>query len=228
MNCVIVDDEKISRAVIENYVQQTPTLNLVGSYSNGHDLKKALINKKIDLILLDINMPEINGIDILKTVTDIPQVVFITGHTDYAIEAFEYDVTDYLVKPIQYGRFLKAIDKAQKIHSVFGENEEDNNTIYIKSDSRLIKIDLNKITFIEALGDYVRIHTKMGKHTVLSTMKAMEQKLSDQDFLRIHKSYIVRLDKIQKVVRNNVYLETQAIPVSRSYKDILRERLPML
>ncbi len=228
MNCVIVDDEKLSRTVIEKFVQDTNTLNLVGSYSNGHDLHKALNNKSIDLILLDINMPEINGMDLIKTTENIPQVVFITSHTDYAIEAFEHDVTDYLVKPIEYARFLKAVDKAEKIHEAFGVQETEDNTIYIKSDSRLIKMDLTKITFIEALGDYVRIHSKMGKYTVLSTMKSMAQKLPSEYFMRIHKSYIVRLDKIQKIVKNEVYLESNTVPVSRSYKDILKERLPLL
>lgn len=228
MNCVIVDDEKLSRTVVEKFVQDTPSLNLVGSYSNGSDLHTALNSKQVDLIFLDINMPEINGIDLIKTTENIPQVIFITSHTDYAIEAFEHDVTDYLVKPIEFDRFLKAVDRAEKIHNAFAVEESEQNTIYVKSDSRLIKIDLSKLTYIEALGDYVRIHSKMGKHTVLSTMKAMDQKLPFDQFMRVHKSYIVRMDKIQKVIKNEVHLEGATVPVSRSYKDTLKERLPLL
>lgn len=228
MNCVIVDDEKLSRTVVEKYVEETKSLNLVGSYSNGNDLHKALNAKQVDLIFLDINMPEINGMDLIKTTENIPQVIFITSHRDYAIEAFEHDVTDYLVKPLEYDRFLKSVDKAEKIHDAFGVQENEDNTMYVKSDSRLIKIDLSKLTFIEALGDYVRIHSKMGRHTVLSTMKAMDQKLPSNHFMRIHKSYIVRLDKIQKIVKNEVHLEGHSVPVSRSYKDQLKQRLPLL
>jgi len=228
MNCVIVDDEKLSRTIVEKFVQDTKSLNLVGSYSKGSDLHNALNSKQVDLIFLDINMPEINGIDLVKTTKNIPQVIFITSHPDYAIEAFEHDVTDYLVKPINFQRFLKSVDRAEKIHNAFGIEETEKNTIYVKSDSRLIKIDLTKLTYIEALGDYVRIHSKLGKYTVLSTMKAMDLKLPDDQFMRVHKSYIVRIDKIQKVIKNEVYLEGCTVPVSRSYKDALKERLPLL
>jgi DNA-binding LytR/AlgR family response regulator len=228
MNCVIVDDEKLSRIVIEKFVQDTKSLHLVGSYSNGSDLQKALISKQVDIVFLDINMPEINGIDLIKTIENIPQVIFITSHTEYAIEAFEHDVTDYLVKPVEFQRFLKSVSRAEKIHHAFGVEETDKNTIYVKSDSRLIKLDLAKINYIEALGDYVRIHSKMGKYTILSTMKSMDQKLPSDQFMRVHKSYIVRMDKIQKVIKNEVHLEGKIIPVSRSYKDALKERLPLL
>ncbi|MDE0771050.1 MAG: LytTR family DNA-binding domain-containing protein [Salibacteraceae bacterium] len=228
MNCVIVDDEKLSRTIVEKFVQDTSSLNLVGSYSKGSELHKALNSKQVDLIFLDINMPEINGIDLVKTTENIPQVIFITSHTDYAIEAFEHDVTDYLVKPIKFQRFLKSVDRAEKIHNAFRIEETDKNTIYVKSDSRLIKIDLTKLTYIEALGDYVRIHSKHGKYTVLSTMKAMDLKLPDDQFMRVHKSYIVRIDKIQKVIKSEVHLEGYTVPVSRSYKDALKERLPLL
>ncbi|MFQ3325716.1 MAG: DNA-binding LytR/AlgR family response regulator [Salibacteraceae bacterium] len=228
MNCVIVDDEKLSLTVVEKFVQDTKSLNLVGSYSNGNDLHKALNSKQIDLIFLDINMPEINGIDLVKTTKNIPQVIFITSHPDYAIEAFEHDVTDYLVKPINFQRFLKSVARAEKIHNAFGIEETEKNTIYVKSDSRLIKVDLTKLTYIEALGDYVRIHSKLGKYTVLSTMKAMELKLPNDQFMRVHKSYIVRVDKIQKVIKNEAHLEGYTVPVSRSYKDALKERLPLL
>lgn len=224
MNCVIVDDESLSRKVLEKCILDTNFLNLVGSYSSAISLRKDLESKKIDLIFLDIHMPEMTGLEFIKSIQDIPQVIFVTSKTNYAIEAFENDVTDYLVKPISYERFLKAAEKARRINEVFNQ-DNDENIIYVKSDSRLIKLDLTEVIFIEALGDYVRIHTKKGKYTVLSTMKAMVAKLPKTEFQRVHKSFILRLDKIQKIEKNVAFLEGIQIPVSRTYKDVLKEAL---
>lgn len=228
MNCVVVDDEALSRRVLEKCIADTPFLHLVGSYGSAMELDKALKQKSVDLIFLDIQMPNMTGIEFVQQLEDIPQVIFVTAKTGYAVEAFENDATDYLVKPINVERFQKAADKAKRIHEAFGKDKDGENTIYVKSDSRLLKLDIRDISFIEALGDYVRLHTKNGKYTVLSTMKAMETKLPKDDFMRIHKSFIVRLDKIIKIERNMVYLESTSIPVSRSYKDTLKGRLNLL
>ncbi|MGB0391264.1 MAG: LytR/AlgR family response regulator transcription factor [Salibacteraceae bacterium] len=227
MNCVVVDDESLSRKVLEKCIADTNFLNLVGSYSSALSLKNDIGTKKIDLIFLDIQMPEMSGLEFIKTIENIPQVIFVTSRTNHAIEAFENDVTDYIVKPISYDRFLKASEKALKTSELFKETDEDN-IIYVKSDSRLIKVDLSSITFIEALGDYNRIHTKQGKYTVLSTMKAMSVKLGTEDFIRVHKSYIVRLDKILKIEKNVIHLEGIKIPVSRTYKESLKSTLKIL
>lgn len=227
MNCVVVDDESLSRKILEKCISDTKFLNLVGSYSSALTLQKEISSKKIDLIFLDIQMPEMTGIEFIKSIQNIPQVILVTSRTNYAVEAFENDVTDYLVKPFTYERFFKAAEKAEKINAVFNEDMEDN-IMYVKSDSRLLKLSLNEITFIEALGDYVRINTKKGKYTVLSTMKAMDAKLKSEDFQRIHKSYIIRLDKIQKIEKNAAYLENTQIPISRTYKDSLKAALNIL
>ncbi|MBD80708.1 MAG: DNA-binding response regulator [Crocinitomicaceae bacterium] len=227
MNCVVVDDESLSRKVLEKCIADTPFLNLVGSYSRATQLQKELSNKSVDLIFLDIQMPEMSGLEFVKSLKDIPQVVFVTSRTNYAVEAFENNVTDYLVKPINFQRFLKSAEKAKKINDLFSENQDDN-IIYVKSDSRLIKVDLSHIVFIEALGDYVRLHTKSAKYTILSTMKAMETKLKSSDFQRVHKSYIVRIDKILKVEKNVIHMENVHIPVSRTYKDVLKSSLNIL
>ena len=200
----------------------------MGSYSSAIELQAEIESKKIDLIFLDIQMPEMTGLEFIKSIENIPQVIFVTSRTSYAIEAFENDVTDYLVKPIVYERFLKAAQKAEKINDLFGDESEDERIIYVKSDSRLIKVDLTQITMIEALGDYVRIHTKSGKYTVLSTMKAMSSKLDNTEFLRVHKSYIVRLDKILRIDKNTIYMEKTQIPVSRTYKESLKAALKIL
>jgi len=224
MNCVVVDDEAISRKILEKCISDTPFLNLVGSYSGALELRKDLPNKAVEIIFLDIQMPEMNGLEFVKSIENIPQVIFVTSRTNYAVEAFENDVTDYLVKPVTYPRFLKSVEKAKKINELFSENK-DENIIYVKSDSRLIKVDLTQIIFIKALGDYVRLHTKQAKFTILSTMKAMETKLNSSDFQRVHKSYIVRKDKILKLEKNVIHMEKVHIPVSRTYKDVLKSSL---
>ena len=226
MNCVVVDDESLSRIILEKCISETPFLNLVGSYSSAVELRQDLPNKAVDLIFLDIQMPEMNGMEFVKSIENIPQVIFVTSRTNYAVEAFENDVTDYLVKPVSYPRFIKSAEKARKINEQFSENKEEN-IIYVKSDSRLIKVDLTQIVFIEALGDYVRLHTKQAKYTILSTMKAMENKLDSADFQRVHKSYIVRKDKILKVEKNVIHMEKVHIPVSRTYKEVLKSSLKL-
>lgn len=225
MNCIVVDDEVLARKTIEKYILETDSLNLVGSYSSALELINALKVKSVDLIFLDVQMPEMSGIEFVRSLRDIPQVIFVTAKSGYAVDAFENDATDYLLKPVGFERFSKAAEKALKIHQAFGKGDSDEHVIYVKSDSRLIKVDFNKITHIEALGDYVRLHTKSGKYTMLSTMKALEAKLPEKDFIRVHKSFIVKLDKILKLEKNQLFLESGVIPVSRSYKDILKSKL---
>ena len=227
MNCVVVDDEALPRKLLEKCISDTPFLNLVGSYSSAIDLTRDIKTKKIDLIFLDVQMPDMTGMEFIRSIENIPQVVLVTAKTSYAVEAFENDVTDYLLKPVTHDRFLKATNKARKIHEAFGE-ADDQDIIYVKSDSRLLKVDFSSITFIEALGDYVRIHTKQGKYTLLSTMKAMESKLPKSKFMRVHKSFIIRLDKILKVEKNLIHIENNTIAVSRTYKDALKEKLNVL
>jgi DNA-binding LytR/AlgR family response regulator len=218
MNCLIIDDDEIARKSVEHCITKTAFLNLVASCSGISEALDIIKNKSIDLIFLDVEMPEMSGMDFLRTFKDIPQIILITGKKEYAAEGFDYDVTDFLLKPL---------NKAQQIHQsmeVKGENGED--SLFIKKESsRFVRLAFKDILYVEALADYVNIYTTEGRHTILSTMKAIETKLPTREFMRIHRSFIVRLDKIAEIEENSVSVGGKPIPVSRSNKDDLFRRL---
>jgi DNA-binding LytR/AlgR family response regulator len=230
MECLIIDDDEIARRTVQHCVGRTDFLRLAGSCASVPEALKIIREKKIDLIFLDVEMPEMTGMDFLRTFKEIPQIILITGKKEYAAEAFDYDVTDYLLKPIDYPRFLKAAMKAQGIHNSMQVNHEDGeDALFIKKDgNRLVRLPATEILWIEALADYVNIHTKDARHTVLATMKSIEAKLPAKDFIRIHRSYIVRLDKVSEIEENSVIVGGKIIPVSRSHKDDLFRRLKLL
>lgn len=230
MNCLIIDDDEIARLSVQHCVERTDFLQLAGSCASVPEALKIIREKKIDLIFLDVEMPEMSGIDFMRTFKEIPQIILITGKKEYAAEAFDYEVTDFLLKPVDYPRFLKAASKAQTIHSnmqVGSEEAED--VLFVKKEgSRLVRLISSDILYVEALADYVNIHTKEGRHTLLATMKSIEAKLPSKDFIRIHRSFIVRLDKISEIEENSVVIEGKILPVSRSHKDDLFRRLKLL
>jgi len=225
MNCVIVEDELLAQKVLERCVKRTEFLSLLGIYENIDDLIIGLNGKDIDLIFLDIMLPGTNGIEFLRSIKNIPQVILVTSKKEFALEAFELDVTDYILKPIDYDRFFKAAKKAQAINNSIVPDQKKSNEFFVKINQELVKIYLDEILFIEAYGDYVKIHCTNSKHVFLSTMKSLEAKLPEEDFLRIHKSYSVRLDNIEKADNSKVYIKDSKIPVSRTYKDSLKQRL---
>ncbi len=207
MTCIVVDDDALSRLDIEHKIAQAPFLTFEGSYASAAEASAALLKKKIDLVFLDIHMPKINGIQFMKSLaTERPQIIFVTSSKDFATDAFENDATDYLVKPISEDRFLKAASKAQKIHQNKGPITSADESIFIKVNSRLVKLNLNEILFIEALADYIIIHTANNKYIVHSTMKGVEGSLPENDFFRVHNSYIIRIDKITVIEDNTVVL----------------------
>ncbi|GAB4131651.1 MAG: LytTR family DNA-binding domain-containing protein [Bacteroidia bacterium] len=230
LRTIIVDDDEIARIAVRKCVEKTDFLSLEGCYSNVPDALTAIRDKNVDLIFLDVELPEMSGIDFLKTFKDIPQIVLVTGKKEYAAEAFDYDVTDFLLKPIDYARFLKAAMKARNVAETMEvKNEENQDLIFIKKEgARLVRLPASEILYVEALADYVNIYTTEGRHTLLSTMKAIESKLPAKDFMRIHRSFIVRLDKITEIEENSVNIHGKAIPVSRSHKDDLFSRLKLL
>ncbi|MCU0436064.1 MAG: LytTR family DNA-binding domain-containing protein [Bacteroidia bacterium] len=230
MNCLIVDDDEIARKAVEQCVSRTEFLTLSGSCASVPEALTLIRKQKIDLIFLDVEMPEMSGLDFLRTFKEIPQIILITGKKEYAAEAFDYDVTDFLLKPIDYARFLKAAMRAQNIQDNLKpqpEGEED--ALFIKKEgARFLRLPMNEIIWVEALADYVQINTKDGRHTILSTMKSIESRLPQRDFVRIHRSYIVRLDKIQEIEENSVNVGGKSLPVSRSHKEDLFNRLNLL
>lgn len=230
MKCLIVDDDEIARRSVQQCIERTDFLTLEGSVASITEALRSIREQKIDLIFLDVEMPEMSGLDFLRTFKEIPQIILITGKKEYAAEAFDYDVTDFLLKPIDYARFLKAASKAQNmLTSMRVEKDSEGEALFIKKEgTRFLRLTMDEILWVEALADYVQIYTKEARHTVLSTMKSIENRLPSKDFIRIHRSYIIRLDKIQEIEENAVKINGKSLPVSRSHKDDLFQRLNLL
>jgi DNA-binding LytR/AlgR family response regulator len=227
MNCVIIDDDELARRTLEICIRRTDFLKLVGSFSRVSDAVAFMAKNKPELIFLDIEMPDINGIDFMRNFSTAGvQIVIVSSKTDYAIDAFDFDVTDYLVKPPVYARFLKAAMKAAGAYSTPAPASDG---IFIKKDARLVKLNAKDILWVEALADYVIIHCdKNQRHTMAATMKLMEDKLPKSEFVRIHRSYIVRVDKIREIEDNTLIIGDKLLPISRGYKDNLYKRLNLI
>lgn len=226
LNCVIVDDSSLQRLSIVRLVQSHPSLNLVAEYNNAIEAKMGLLNNKIDLVFLDIEMPILSGFDLLDDLNQKPQIIFITGKTKYAFKAFDYDAVDYLRKPITKERFLNAVHKAItnfKLKNDDGFDDED--FIFVKSNLKKRKVFLNELRYIEALGDYVKLVTDHESLVVLSTMKSFAALLPQDRFMRIHKSYIVNLEKVERYNSKSVEVEKEFLPLSRNKKADLVEAL---
>ncbi|MFD0992029.1 LytR/AlgR family response regulator transcription factor [Tenacibaculum geojense] len=242
MNCIIIDDEATARAVVEHLCNGTKKITIVEQFSNAIQAIKYLNSNDIDLIFLDIHMPEFTGFDLIQTLKKPPKVILTTSDKDFAIEAFEYEcIVDYLVKPVTQERFDKAISKAEKFR--FKADTEQNseasknmvkakdnaeNQLYVNIDRRLIKIDMTSIYLVEAKGDYILIKTDGKNYTVHSTLKKIEEKLPEELFLKVHRSYIINLQRIIDIEDNSVLIAKDVIPVSRSNRPELMKRLNLL
>ena len=230
-NCIIVDDDPASIKVIEHLVQQNQQLTLIGNAKDAMEATAYLQNNQIDIVLLDIEMPGMSGLDFINTLREKPEIILVTSQKDYAIQAFEYEVTDYLLKPVSFQRFLKAINRAtanitQKYQSETNNHQqESSSTIFVKEKNQFSRLDKDEILFVEAYGDYVNIYTSNQKYTIHSTMKNMEKKLDDNNFMRVHRSYIVNLDKIETFDETLVFIQRNMIPIGGSFKDKLIKRL---
>jgi two-component system LytT family response regulator len=226
LNCIIVDDSKIQRLSIVRLVENHTSLNLIAEFNSALECRDALKTYSVDLIFLDIEMPVLNGFELLDVLNNKPQIIFVTGKTEYAFKAFNYDATDYLQKPITRERFNTAVDKAVEHHKLkLDFNEAEGEHIFVKSNLKKRKVYIKDIKWIEALGDYVKLVTEETSLVVLSTMKAFESELPEGKFLRIHKSYIVNLDKIDRFNSKNVEVGAYEIPLSRNKKTQLVEAL---
>jgi len=221
LSCIIVDDDKLFQKVLQVYVDKTDFLEFMGCFDSGIDAANFLDKNKVDILFLDIEMPEMSGLQLIKTLNDPPQIILVSGKEEYALDAFEYNVTDYLLKPVEdYSRFLKAVNRARK-----NLVEKTTPYIFVKEDSKLVKVDLGNILYLEAYGDYVKIHLKDQYHLTLSSLKTWSYKLSSDDFLQVHRSYIVRLDKIEVLEGNMIRIGKNTIPVSRSLKEAILKRI---
>lgn len=238
MNCIIIDDEATARAIIGQLCSNIDSLNVLEDFSNALQAIKYLNKNEIDLIFLDIHMPDFTGFDFIDTIKNPPKIILTTSDSNFAIQAFSYDcIVDYLVKPITPERFIKAIDKAEAIKPKLNETKSktssqiettSGNDLYVNIDRRLIKIDIPSIYLVEAKGDYIQLKTEDKNYTVHSTLKKIEEKLPSDLFLKIHRSYIINVDKIIDIEDNSVLIKKDVIPVSRSNRPELMKRLNLL
>jgi two-component system LytT family response regulator len=222
LNCVVVDDSSIQRMIIAKLVNNHPNLHLLGDFSNAIEAKNCMTVHSVDLIFLDVEMPVINGFDFLDGLKQKPQIVFITSKAEYALKAFDYDATDYLQKPIALDRFNASVKRALDFHLLKNDNsDEDAEHIFIKSNLKKLKIFTSKIKWIEAFGDYVKVVTEEDSNLVLSTMKSFEKDLSKDKFIRVHKSYIINIDKVERFNSKYAEIGVTKIPLSRNKKEDL-------
>ena len=228
LSCMVVDDDPISIKVVKHFAENTNFLDLKFECSNAIEASNKLREEDIDVVFLDVKMPEMSGMELLRVLEGDYEIILVTSEKEHALEAIEYDVTDYLLKPIEYGRFLKAANKAKtNIEKArrFNQTQKD---IYVKSDSKIVKIGLGDILFVEALADYVIINTPDKKHIVHSTMKGIEKKLPDANFIRVHRSYIVNTDKILSLEDLTIKISDKSIPIGASYKANFMDKLNFL
>ena len=226
LNCVIVDDSSIQRTIIAKLVNNNQNLHLVGDFSNAIEAKNCMSLNDIDLVFLDVEMPVINGFDFIDGLKIKPQIVFISSKAEYALKAFDYEATDYLQKPIDIERFNVSVKKVLDLHALKKENqEEEGDFIFIKSNLKKLKIFTNNIKWVEAFGDYIKVITEEDVNLVLSTMKAFEKILPADRFVRVHKSYIVNIEKISKYNSKFAEIGSEKIPLSRNKKEDLVKAL---
>ena len=227
LNCAIVDDEPLALGLLESYVNKAPFLQLVGKYSSAVQAMNELPEKHIDLLFLDIQMPELNGLEFSKMVDFKTRIVFTTAFGQYAIDGYKVNALDYLLKPISYVDFLQAANKAVQWFELLQQPKEEIQSIFVKSEYKLVQIELNKILYIEGLKDYLKIYEEDSPKPVLSlmSMKAMEELLPTSRFMRVHRSYIVQKDKIRIIDRGRIVFGKNYIPISDSYKQAFQEFL---
>ncbi|TKG92871.1 response regulator transcription factor [Puteibacter caeruleilacunae] len=230
IRCIAIDDEPLALKQIESYIGKTPFLQLERSFNSAIRAMEFLQTNEVDLMFVDINMPDLSGMDFVKSLSSSVKVIFITAYHEYAYQGFQVDAADYLVKPIGYADFLKSVTKTRErffVKSEASETVENNDQyLFIKSEYKIVRIDFNNITFIESMRDYVRIHMDSQKPVMaLMGLKKMEDFLPNKDFMRVHRSYIVNLNKITTIERNRIVFDKDYIPISEQYKDAFQDFL---
>lgn len=225
-NVLIVDDEFLARKLLSEYVTKVSFLNLVDTCADATAAMQVLSNEQIDILLLDIQMPDITGIELLKSLNSKPAVILTTAYSEYAVDAFTLGVSDYLLKPFDYARFMQAINKVVDIHVPDKQNDEPvNDFLMVKADYKLYKINYDELLFIEGQHEYVTFHTKTKRITALYSLRNLEDTLPKDKFVRTHKSFIVSIKNIEDIDKTTVTVSGNKIPVGASYRDSLIERL---
>lgn len=224
--CIIVDDEPAAHYVLVNYIKQNSQLELVFQGYNGIEAMNYLRENKVDLMFLDINMPEISGMELLKILPVHPKTILTTAYSEFALESYDYGVIDYLLKPIYFPRFLKAIDRFFATESLKVKEEETIvNTVSVKVDGYFVDIELDQLLFAQSFGNYVKLHTARKIYLASITTTELEKCLPEKSFMRIHKSYIVSLDKIESAEKDFVSIKKEKLPIGITYKRELSDRL---
>lgn len=231
VNCVIVDDEPVARKIIESFVAKIPNLILVKSCKNAMEAFEIVNSQHIDLFFLDINMPDVSGLSLAKSINQNSKIIFTTAYREYAIDGFDLQAVDYLLKPIAFDRFLQAVNKFFQGISVIEsdvkivENTIKNDFVFVRSDRKMVKINFDEIFYIESLSDYIKIYVTDKIITTRETISNIETKLPAKNFLRIHRSYIVNLNKAASYTNEFVEIGKNAIPISRTYKENVLKKL---
>jgi DNA-binding LytR/AlgR family response regulator len=226
VKCLVVDDEPLSQDVLKKYINDTPMLELTNVCSDAFEANAILQSVNIELMFLDINMPKLSGIRFMKTLNNPPLVIFTTAYPEYAIDGFEVDAVDYLVKPFSYERFLKASNKAvEKINFVNLKSTNIDNFILLKSDKKVFKVNFNDINYLQSFGDYIKVYTCERCLIIHDTFKNILEQLPSFQFIRIHKSFIIALNRIQYLEGNQIKIANELIPIGLSYKEELLKKL---
>jgi DNA-binding LytR/AlgR family response regulator len=231
LRTIAIDDEPLALRLVSDYISKTPFLELVGAFDNPLDAIDFLSTNGIDLIFVDIQMPDLTGIEFARSLENAPKIIFTTAYEKYAIEGFKLNAIDYLLKPFSYEEFLKAAQKARKqaeLEAGMPHSIEDNNQfLFLKSEYKIRRINFNDILYIEGLKDYIKVYTVGEDKPVLSlnSIKSLEQKLPEEKFMRVHRSFIVNLDRIETIERSRIIFGKTYIPVSDQYKDKFQEFL---
>ena len=221
MNCVIVDDEMMDLLAVKELLKVYEDIKVIGFFQDPIEAKRFTEENKVDLLVLDVEMPGLNGIDFVKNIDSVEHIILISSNKEYAAESYDYNVSDYIVKPASKERLDKAIEKIRQINDSVKtgvKDEKGDQAAYVRDGSKIVRLNYEEILFIEALADYVQIHTLDARYTVLSTMKSLTAKLPKEDFYRVHRSFIVRIDKIKTIEDGVIVMDKKNIPISRSAK----------
>jgi len=229
VNCVIIDDEPLARKGLKEYIADVDFLNMIGDFDSPLKAAELLSKANTQLLFLDIQMPKISGLEFFKSLQNAPPVIFTTAYPQYALEGFDLNALDYLVKPISFERFLKAALKAKEYYEIrqhnVDVNEKKEDYFFIKADNKLVKIFFDEILFVEALQNYVTIHTADKKYITYLTFKSVEEYLPTEKFIKTHKSYIVSASKVNSIEGNDIRIGNHHVPISRNEKDEVMEKL---
>jgi len=232
VNCIIVDDEPVAREILENHLERIETINIVASCKSAIEAFKIINTQPVDLIFLDINMPDISGLSFAKSMSKDYKVIFTTAYREYAVDGFDLRAVDYLLKPISFERLLQGVNKffeenSSPVHSPSGEiRMEKDDSIFVRSDRKMVKVNFKDIVFIESLSDYLKIHLEGGKVLVTrDTISNIEARLPISDFIRIHRSFMVSKNKIETFTSDTIGIGKHEIPISRSYRDAVIDKL---